>query len=62
MYSLDAVLWQPIGPAFAAAELSDEAGGALRFTGTMIGLYAQDLTGDGITADFDYLAYAEASF
>ncbi|MEN9840441.1 MAG: xylan beta,4-xylosidase [Verrucomicrobiota bacterium] len=58
-YSLDDVAWHPVGPELSAAELSDEAGGALRFTGTMIALYAQDFTGAGSVADFDFLNYVE---
>ena len=58
-WSSDGMQWQPIGPPLDTAELSDEAGGALRFTGTMIGIYAQDLTGEGISADFDYFDYLE---
>lgn len=58
-WSLDGVTWQQIGPALSAAELSDEGGGALRFTGTMIALYAQDMTGEALCADFDYLRYSE---
>lgn len=61
-WSSDGVTWHPIGPALAAAELADEAGNALRFTGTMIALYAQDLTGDSLHADFDYLNYSQTSF
>lgn len=43
-----------IGPVIDAGFLSDEACNQGWFTGAMIGICAQDLTGDGIYADFDY--------
>jgi xylan 1,4-beta-xylosidase len=58
-WSLDGISWQLIGPELATLELSDEACNALRFTGTMIALYSQDLTGEGRAADFDFLCYRE---
>lgn len=58
-YSLNDTTWHPVGTPLPTAELSDEAGGALRFTGTMIALFAQDFTGAGLSADFDFLDYRE---
>lgn len=46
--------WQPVGSPLDLSKLSDDYGSALRFTGTMIGLCAQDLGGTHTTADFDY--------
>ncbi len=43
-----------IGSVIDAGFLSDEACNQGWFTGAMIGICAQDLTGDGIYADFDY--------
>jgi len=51
--------WQPIGPAFGAGRLSDDYCNGLSFTGTFIGLCAQDLSGARKHADFDYFAYRE---
>jgi len=54
----DAGTWQPIGPLFDAALLSDEYDG-LGFTGTFLGMAAQDLAGSGFTADFADFVYRE---
>jgi xylan 1,4-beta-xylosidase len=43
---------QPIGPAFNALQLSDDHGDVLRFTGTLVGVAAQDLRDRTFTADF----------
>jgi len=56
-YSLDGKVWNSLGPDLETACLSDEWAGKLRFTGTMLGLTAQDLSGRGVTADFAYLSY-----
>lgn len=45
---------QKIGPCIDAGFLSDEACKEGWFTGTMIGICCQDLTGDGKYADFDW--------
>lgn len=45
---------QKIGPCVDAGFLSDEACKEGWFTGTMIGICCQDLTGDGKYADFDW--------
>jgi xylan 1,4-beta-xylosidase len=57
--------WRPFGPALDATVLSDEhaediAGGQIRalgFTGAFVGLWAWDLTGGGLAADFDEATY-----
>lgn len=45
--------WQEIGPLINASFLSDEACGEGWFTGAMIGICCQDMTGFGRYADFD---------
>jgi len=50
----DGAQWQNIGPVLDASKLSDDYGSTLRFTGSLIGLCAQDLNGTRTTADFDY--------
>lgn len=47
----------PIGPEFDCSYLSDEACEEGWFTGAMVGLCCQDLTGFGKYADFDYFTY-----
>ena len=57
--------WRPFGPSLDATVLSDEhaeeiAGGQIRalgFTGAFVGLWAWDLTGGGLAADFDDATY-----
>ena len=51
--------WRDIGPALDFSELSDDYGSALRFTGAMVGLCAQDVGGGNAHADFDYFSYQE---
>ena len=46
--------WQEIGPLINASFLSDEACGEGWFTGAMIGICCQDMTGFGKYADFDW--------
>ena len=43
---------EPIGPELNALHLSDDHGGALRFTGAFVGVAAQDLRDRSFTADF----------
>ena len=50
--SPDGRQWQTIGPVLDASKLSDDY--AQGFTGAMIGLCAQDLSGNRLPADFDY--------
>jgi len=52
--SPDGAAWQCIGPVLDATKLSDDYGRRLHFTGTFIGLCAQDLAGTKAVADFDY--------
>jgi xylan 1,4-beta-xylosidase len=56
--SPDGKAWQDVGPVLDMSKLSDDYGGALRFTGAMVGLCAQDLGGTKQHADFDYFDYA----
>jgi xylan 1,4-beta-xylosidase len=55
--SPDGKAWQSLGPALDFSKLSDDYGSALRFTGTMIGLCAQDVGGTRAQADFGYFDY-----
>lgn len=50
--SPDGVTWQSIGPVLDFSKISDDY--AQGFTGAMIGLCAQDLSGNRHHADFDY--------
>jgi xylan 1,4-beta-xylosidase len=59
-WSLDGNDWQTIGPELDATILSDDYH-TLRFTGAFVGLSAQDFTGHGLPADFDYFDYQELS-
>ncbi|MCS7068018.1 MAG: glycoside hydrolase family 43 protein [Meiothermus sp.] len=56
-YSANGRDWQPIPLAFPSCKLSDEHCRGLGFTGTFIGLCAQDLSGTRLPADFDFLRY-----
>lgn len=49
--------WQAVGPVLDLGQLSDEYEGKLGFTGTFVGLCAQDLSGTFKHADFDYFRY-----
>jgi len=51
--------WVNVGPVLDLGQLSDEYEGKLGFTGTFIGLCAQDLSGMMKHADFDYFKYIE---
>ncbi|MBB3155920.1 xylan 1,4-beta-xylosidase [Paenibacillus endophyticus] len=53
--------WQPVGEAISIVHLSDEFGSYIRFTGTFLGMCAQDLSGMRKHADFDYFIYKELS-
>jgi xylan 1,4-beta-xylosidase len=55
--SPDGKAWQTIGPVLDMSKLSDDYGSTLRFTGAMVGLCAQDVSGGKLHADFDYFAY-----
>jgi xylan 1,4-beta-xylosidase len=51
--------WAPVGERVDITHLCDEDPEYIRFTGTFIGLCAQDLGGTRKHADFDYFAYRE---
>lgn len=57
-WSLDNNEWKPIGPVLDSTILSDDYF-TLGFTGAFIGICAQDLTGHGHLADFDFFEYRE---
>ncbi|WP_284640679.1 glycoside hydrolase family 43 protein [Paenibacillus silviterrae] len=59
--SSDGQAWQRIGPELDFGMLSDEYGGKLGFTGSMVGLCAQDLSEAKSYADFDYFTYRALS-
>lgn len=60
-YSLDGSNWQKIGPPLNSTPMSDEGSSDIfRFTGTFVGLFACDISGQECHADFDYLDYQEA--
>ncbi|MGP4050515.1 glycoside hydrolase family 43 protein [Streptomyces sp. 2A115] len=52
--SPDGTDWHPVGPPLDASKLSDDYGDLLRFTGTFVGVCAQDLGGTRAPADFDW--------
>ena len=56
-HSTDGTSWRQIGPELDAGKLSDDY--CRGFTGTFIGLAAQDATGSRIHADFDFLECRE---
>jgi xylan 1,4-beta-xylosidase len=61
-FSKDESEWIEIGPVFDASTMSDEYYGSImeeRFTGAFTGICCQDLTGQGLHADFDYFEYVE---
>ena len=53
-YGLGEEVYEQIGPVFDASILSDEACLEGWFTGAMVGICCQDLTGSGAYADFDW--------
>jgi xylan 1,4-beta-xylosidase len=64
-YRLDEGQWQPIGGVLDGSILSDDYVENIEvmfrpcFTGAFVGLACQDLSGQGIHADFDYFEYRE---
>ncbi len=59
-YSLDGERWHPFGPRLNSTHLSDEGSDdVFRFTGSMVGLFAADVSGQKLHADFDYFDYEE---
>jgi xylan 1,4-beta-xylosidase len=59
-YSTDGVTFQKLGPVIDMTTLSDEAVKFGEFTGTFVGIYAQDSHTREKCADFDYFEYNEA--
>ena len=53
--------WKRIGPVLDASLLSDEAGQGEHgnFTGAFVGMAAHDVSGQAMTADFDYFVYSD---
>lgn len=62
-FSPNGLDWEVIGPVLAASRLSDEYCTSAKgsFTGTFIGMCAQDLSGRRLVADFDFFDYQEFS-
>jgi xylan 1,4-beta-xylosidase len=58
-YSADGQSWEKIGPVLDASTLADEFAGKLKFTGSMLGVCVQDLSGRKKNADFDFFEYRE---
>ncbi|MCM2680490.1 glycoside hydrolase family 43 protein [Echinimonas agarilytica] len=59
-YSVDGDSWHKIGPQLNSTPMSDEGGpDVFRFTGTLVGLFAADISGQALHADFDYFDYQE---
>ncbi|MBM7553444.1 glycoside hydrolase family 43 protein [Thalassobacillus pellis] len=58
-YSLDGEKWELVKKEMDISHLSDDDADLIRFTGTFIGLCAQDLSGQQKPADFDYFLYKE---
>lgn len=56
-YSANGLDWSELPLRFPAYKLSDDHCRGLGFTGTFIGLCAQDLSGARLHADFDYFVY-----
>jgi xylan 1,4-beta-xylosidase len=56
-HSTDGRDWRKIGPVLDSSILSDDYCPGLGFTGMFFALAAQDLTGDGLHADFTELIY-----
>jgi xylan 1,4-beta-xylosidase len=56
--------WNWIAQQFDASVLSDEAAlpGTANFTGTFVGMACQDMSGTGMSADFDFFEYIEREF
>ena len=56
--------WQWFPESFDASILADESGpqGNPNFTGAFVGMCCQDMSGNGIPADFDYFTYRNRSY
>jgi xylan 1,4-beta-xylosidase len=55
--SPDGKNWRAVGPVLDASKLSDDYGSGFHFTGAMVGICAQDVSGSRKEADFDYFDY-----
>jgi xylan 1,4-beta-xylosidase len=51
--------WQPVGPVLDASRIADDYAPGLKFTGSFIGICAQDLGGTALSADFDYFELSD---
>lgn len=60
-FSTDGEVFTKLGPAFDLTTLSDEASSFGEFTGTFVGVFAQDSHTREKYADFDYFEYSEKS-
>ncbi|MFC7062411.1 glycoside hydrolase family 43 protein [Halobacillus seohaensis] len=58
-YSLDGETWNTVVSEIDSSHLSDDDADLIRFTGTFVGMCAQDLSGQLKHADFDYFTYNE---
>ncbi|MGK0500384.1 MAG: xylan 1,4-beta-xylosidase [Oceanicoccus sp.] len=59
-YSLDGEQWAAFGSPLNSTHLSDEGSNdVFRFTGSMVGLFVADVSGQYQHADFDYFDYEE---
>lgn len=58
-YSVDGDNWKEVGSKIDISNLSDDDADYIRFTGTFVGLCAQDLSGQALHADFAYFHYQE---
>lgn len=56
-YSMDGNAWHVVGEKINVSHMSDENAPLIRFTGTFVGVCAQDLSGTKKHADFDYFHY-----
>jgi xylan 1,4-beta-xylosidase len=56
-YSTDGEAWEKFGPVLDFGQLSDEYEGKLGFTGALVGMCVQDLSGMKKYADFDFFTY-----
>ena len=56
-YATEEGKWQTIGEQIDIGHLSDDDAAYIRFTGTFVGMAAQDLSGQQKHADFDYFHY-----
>lgn len=56
-YSMGGDAWKTVGEKINVSHMSDDDAALVRFTGTFIGVCAQDLSGTRKHADFDYFNY-----